>query len=258
MDADEIIKSVSEKIVDSVPYPLGLSLWNEVLVLNEKAKNLIGDCFSLALPQSLDKIPKSLYIALKDHKTVEISIIHLGGPYFLLVFKEVVDESITIKDELTGLLSRQYLNLIGERILGQCSQDRKVAVFFMDLDGFKEVNDNFGHDIGDEVLKEVGRRLLNSTRKMDLCFRWGGDEFIVISQDFVEKIHTGLLARRIIRAISEPFIIGNHKLSVGVSIGIAVYPDDGSEISELLKKADTAMYEAKEQGGSLYHIFGMH
>lgn len=253
--SSEIIRATATKIVESVPYPLGISLNREVLFLNESTKNLIGEQELSKLPRDVGENSSSLYIRV-DGKTLHVQIVPLGGHYSLLVSEEFVDERL-MKDELTGLLSRQYLNAIGQRILSQGEQSKKIAILFMDLDGFKEINDSFGHDVGDEALKEVARRLLHSLRQTDLCFRWGGDEFIVISPGFAEKIHAGLLARRIIKILSEPFVAKGHQLKVGVSIGIAVYPDDGDNIHGLLKKADTAMYVAKEQGGNMYNFSGM-
>lgn len=255
MDCSEITRDVARKIVENVPYPLGISLRSEVLFINQTAKNLIGDHNFSNLPLDIGESSRSFYVRL-DGKTLHIQLVPLGNLYFLLIFEELLDERV-VKDELTGLLSRQYLNMIGQRVLEQGDRSRKIAVIFMDLDGFKEINDSFGHDVGDEALKEVARRLLNSLRQTDLCFRWGGDEFVVISHGFAEKIHAGLLARRIIKNLSEPFTVSNHRLKVGVSIGIAVYPDDGEDIYDLIKKADTAMYGAKEQGGNMYNFFGM-
>lgn len=257
MNSADVIKSVSIAIVEKVPYPLGVSVGSEVLFLNEKARTLIGDCSLLALPRGIDQNTKLLYVRISEQKTLEVQTVHLGKLYFLLIFSEIDNQKAVMKDELTGLFSRQYLNSIGNRLLDQADAGKKIAVLFMDLDGFKEINDSLGHDAGDEVLKEVASRLLNSVRQTDLCFRWGGDEFVVISFGIVEKVHTSLLARRLIKAISEPVVVGEHRLKVGVSIGIAVYPDDGCEFSELLKKADTAMYMAKDRGGNMYNICGM-
>ncbi|MCX7821949.1 MAG: GGDEF domain-containing protein [Syntrophobacterales bacterium] len=255
-DYSEVI-SVVRTIIERVPYPLGLSCGEGGLFLNERARNMLGGAFSLLL-RKVGQEEKSLCIKLDTHRVLEIQIFPIGVELCsLLVFAEITDEKSIIKDELTGLFSRQYLNFIGNRVLEGMGSTEKVAILFMDLDGFKEINDTLGHDVGDEVLREVASRLLGSIRQRDLCFRWGGDEFVIISTGLVEKVHASLLARRLIKAVSTPIRIRGHDLRVGISIGIAVYPDDGSEISELLKKADTTMYLAKGQGGSMYRIFGV-
>jgi diguanylate cyclase (GGDEF)-like protein len=246
----ETIRLTAKTIAEYVPYPLGVSFKSEVLFLNQRAKVILGNYPFSTLPRGINGDTKSFYLRIGQEKTVSVQIVRLPMEHLLIVFEELTAE--TARDELTGLLGRYHLNLIGNRILEQADKNRKVAIFFLDLDGFKEVNDTLGHEAGDAVLKGVAKRLLNSLRNTDLCFRWGGDEFLIISPGFAEKIHAGLLARRIIKLISEPFSVEGRKVKVGVSIGIAVYPDDGKDFFELLRKSDLAMYEAKQRGGNIY------
>jgi diguanylate cyclase (GGDEF)-like protein len=165
------------------------------------------------------------------------------------------------------LLEAQYDNLTGlpNRIL---LQDRlKLAmehsdytgkamwVVFIDLDRFKVVNDSMGHTIGDELLKEIGSRLLAETRDSDTVARFGGDEFvIVLSGDAGENIQLSVL-NRIMETVAEPAYINNHELITSCSIGIAVYPNDGNNAETLIKNADIAMYRAKELGRNNYQFF---
>ena len=126
--------------------------------------------------------------------------------------------------------------------------DGKVALQFVDLDGFKAVNDTHGHNAGDAVLKEVGRRLSGILRKSDRVARIGGDEFVLMQSGICESTDSSVVAERIIRSLNEPIVIGDFIAKIGASIGIAIYPDDGRNSEELMKAADKSMYEVKRSG----------
>jgi len=121
---------------------------------------------------------------------------------------------------------------------------------FIDLDGFKKINDQYGHAAGDQILKDVAKRLKTSLREEDTISRYGGDEFVILIEHEGEAGNTEILSQKIINALSQPFDYDNHKLTIGCSIGISLYPQDGAIPEELLEKADAAMYQAKnsEQG----------
>lgn len=123
-----------------------------------------------------------------------------------------------------------------------------LAILFLDLDNFKEVNDTYGHDAGDLLLKETAGRLLACVRKADTAARLGGDEFIVILSRIENAKEATAVSERIITALSLPFRIGDHECSVGASIGIGIFPADADCADDLLKNADRAMYAAKENG----------
>ncbi len=140
----------------------------------------------------------------------------------------------------------------------QISQDgSKIAVLFVDLDGFKPVNDLLGHAIGDEVLKEAARRLILVTRDSDTVARIGGDEFIVLVEDVSDIADCATLARRLIEAFSEPLEINGRKVTLSGSVGVAMYPDHGDH-DQLVIHADAAMYTAKRAGGGTYALFESH
>jgi diguanylate cyclase (GGDEF)-like protein len=124
----------------------------------------------------------------------------------------------------------------------------------LDLDRFKAVNDTLGHDIGDELLKAVSERLKSCVREVDTVARMGGDEFTIILEGVPSEASIVVVAKRIAESISSAFELNGHRVSIGVSIGITVYPHDDQGIDELLKHADEAMYRAKQQGGSGYHF----
>jgi diguanylate cyclase (GGDEF)-like protein len=129
-----------------------------------------------------------------------------------------------------------------------------LAIFYIDLDRFKAVNDTLGHEMGDLLLKEVSRRLTSCIRSADTMARVGGDEFAGICGK-IEAPDALVVARKINDALSKPFLLRDHECSIGASIGISLYPEDGSDPETLLKKADDAMYRVKEggKGGNLLY-----
>ena len=159
-------------------------------------------------------------------------------------------------DPLTGLANRSsFYHILDERLavgVGGTSG----AVLFLDLDGFKDVNDVRGHQAGDVLLSEVATRISRSVRDQDLVARHGGDEFVVLLENIENPAIAHSVAARIIEAISVPFAIEGARVQLGVSIGIAFYPEHGLSGSELLQRADSAMYRAKGQGGRGYAVFG--
>lgn len=158
-------------------------------------------------------------------------------------------------DTLTDLPNRRLLLDRLEQSLAQAKRHGwPMALLFLDLDDFKQVNDNYGHDFGDQLLVAVARRLLACVRRGDTVCRQGGDEFIIVLEN-IDLERAALAAEKIIGALEQPIEVKGHLLRVTTSIGIAIYPCDGSEDSqELIKHADSAMYEAKRSGRNLYRI----
>lgn len=159
-------------------------------------------------------------------------------------------------DLLTDLPNRK---LFGDRLQQAMARARRsrllVAVFFLDLDQFKPVNDRYGHDIGDLLLKQVAHRIRAAVRETDTVGRIGGDEFVAAIEGLHRPADAEPVARKIIDALRRPFHPGGRTCTVGVSIGAAFYPGDGEERALLIKKADQAMYEAKKAGGNEFHIY---
>ncbi|MCQ8106009.1 EAL domain-containing protein [Methylomonas sp. SURF-2] len=171
-------------------------------------------------------------------------------------------------DSLTELPNRQFFKENLQRLIGLAErQQMKLGVLFLDLDGFKRINDTLGHHLGDLVLQATSERLRNSIRTRDeaLCrnnpqdnptlARLGGDEFTVLISMINRKDDVACVAERIRLNLNQPLIIGDHELYMATSIGIAIYPDDGEVAEELLKNADLAMYYAKRRGGNNYQYF---
>lgn len=127
-----------------------------------------------------------------------------------------------------------------------------MAVLFIDLDGFKSINDTHGHDVGDELLVQLAERLKGCVRKSDTVVRFGGDEFVLLLTGLHQKEEAALVAQKALMLCQQPFELSAGSAQVGCSIGIAVYPDDGDSDNELLKVADTLMYKVKAKGKNNY------
>ncbi|WP_342630672.1 diguanylate cyclase domain-containing protein [Marinobacter alkaliphilus] len=152
-------------------------------------------------------------------------------------------------DELTGLPNRVALENHLEQAIQQARRDNShFALMFLDLDKFKPVNDNYGHQVGDELLRNVGKRLKHCIRSGDVVGRRGGDEFVVITGPLHGDDDAKPIADKIVAVLNETFHIQEHNIQIGASVGVALYPDDGMAAEDLLKQADAAMYRVKTSG----------
>ncbi|MHC2515008.1 diguanylate cyclase (GGDEF)-like protein [Bradyrhizobium diazoefficiens] len=158
-------------------------------------------------------------------------------------------------DALTGLPNRVLFHEQLEQGLRRTGSGDQLAVLCLDLDHFKDINDSLGHPIGDALLKEVGRRLKATVGESDTVARLGGDEFAVVQIGRSEEAAARCLAGRLVEVISAPYEIDDHQIVIGVSIGISLSPQDGSNADELLKNADLALYRAKADGRGTYRFF---
>lgn len=159
-------------------------------------------------------------------------------------------------DALTGLPNRALLQ---DRIQQTLAHNRRrhqmAALLFVDLDKFKVINDTLGHTVGDSLLKEAAQRLRSEVRSEDTVARQGGDEFIILLSRIKHPQQAGTLAQKLLDTLIQPFVINGHELFISASIGISIFPDDGSEIGTLLQNSDIAMYHAKDMGRSNYQFF---
>jgi diguanylate cyclase (GGDEF)-like protein len=156
-------------------------------------------------------------------------------------------------DEMSKLPNRRLF----ERLLGEALQtnDRMCAVLFTDLDRFKDVNDSLGHAVGDQLIRQAAQRLQEVIGPAHTVARFGGDEFAILLELSSGREQALEISKQITQAFSQPFQNGNHNIQTSISIGVAIYPTDGSDVSELMKNADAAMYRTKEMGGNSYHFF---
>ena len=156
-------------------------------------------------------------------------------------------------DELTGLPNRSLIKeRIEQALLQHARHNELLAILFIDLDGFKEVNDEHGHDAGDELLLKLAGILQEKVRKSDTVARFGGDEFVILLTGLLSRDDAAIAAQKILSQLAEPMTLSVGDVQVGASIGIAVYPDDGTDCTRLLKVADSLMYRIKQQGKNQY------
>ena len=182
----------------------------------------------------------------------------------VVVYKDITErkqyeeklKQLALHDPLTGLPNRIYF---AERIKEEMDfakrTNRLLAIFVLDIDKFKEINDTMGHDVGDEVLKEFSKRVKNALRKDDTFARIGGDEFVILLPDLTDKNNAVEIADRILDSIRSEMIVGSFLRSITTSIGISFYSADEQDAKMLFKQADIALYDAKEKGRNQYRIF---
>jgi diguanylate cyclase (GGDEF)-like protein/PAS domain S-box-containing protein len=200
------------------------------------------------------------------HTDVTLNVFELKGKKYLQAIvrditekkaKEEMIAHMAFHDPLTGLPNRR---LFDDRLYIALEyarrNNKKLAVMLLDMDKFKEVNDTLGHQVGDKLLKEVATRLSGLMRKSDTLARMGGDEFMfLLSQDINKLEDVVFIANRFVNSFHEPFICNGAELVSSASIGIAICPDHGEDIETLVSHADIAMYQAKKEGGNNFKIF---
>jgi len=165
-------------------------------------------------------------------------------------------EYLAYYDGLTALPNRSLFNKLLSQAISQAKRHhRQLAVAFIDLDRFKQINDTLGHEAGDELLKQVASRLKGCLRDGDVVARLGGDEFVVLLTELVEEKNAATVAQKIIIMIAKPFVLLGHEFRVTASIGISTYPTDGLDEQTLTKNADIAMYQAKEDGKNQFQFY---
>jgi diguanylate cyclase (GGDEF)-like protein/PAS domain S-box-containing protein len=201
--------------------------------------------------------PKLLTISVV--KGADGVITHYVGSHVDISERKLSDELIWKQanyDKLTGLPNRSMFHeRLNTEIAKASRATASIALLFIDLDHFKEINDTLGHDIGDVLLKEAAYRLSACARESDLVSRLGGDEFTIIISDLAETAHIEVFAQKLINQLSAPYYLGKEVAHVSASIGISLYPGDASTLDDLMKAADQAMYAAKAQGRNGYSYF---
>lgn len=182
----------------------------------------------------------------------------------IMVFHDVSDRVRTqqqlqhtaFHDALTGLPNRDlFRKRLGKALDEAVRKQRKVAVLFLDLDRFKQVNDSLGHSVGDELLVAAAKRIRHCVRESDVVCRLGGDEFTALLVNIEGQASALAVGEKILEALSRPFNIQQHQMRIGASVGVALFPDHGEGVEDLLKNADTAMYEAKEAGRNNVKVY---
>lgn len=164
-------------------------------------------------------------------------------------------ESMALHDSLTGLPNRRLLmDRLSSSITHAHRNKHSMAVMYLDLDGFKQVNETLGHDGGDTLLKMVAVRLVKEVRQEDTVARMGGDEFIIVLWELNHADGVAKLASKLIQAVSQPYTVQGGSVSITISAGIGIYPAHGEDVETLMKSADMALHEAKRSGKNSYRI----
>ncbi|MDD5301163.1 MAG: diguanylate cyclase [Gallionella sp.] len=193
------------------------------------------------------------------------SEMRLGGlRYFIGIVRDITERKL-VEEKLAYFAHHDYLTELPNRILFLNRLEHanllakrnnyKVAVLFLDLDGFKKINDTLGHDGGDQLLREVSRRLKEAIRSSDMVARVGGDEFTFVLINIGSYENAALMANKIIAALSKPFELKGQQCHVGGSIGISIYPDDAQDTETLIRQADEAMYLVKRSGKNAHKFY---
>ena len=220
----------------------GAGPWHGEIV--GKRKN--GDLF----PQSV-----AISVARNDEGDITHSFSIFSDISVLRAAEERMQRLVNY-DSLTGLPNRSLLNqLVGHALTAARRTNNHGALLVIDLNRFTSINDTLGHDVGDELLRQVGQRFRKALRDEDVLARIGGDEFVAALLDIQKREHSGIVAENLLAALRAPFIIESNALHVGASIGISVYPDDALDTAELLRFADVAMKRVQENGEGGYLFY---
>ncbi len=199
-----------------------------------------------------------------DGRVVAVASVPMKGGGALRTFTDVTERHQSeerirhraLHDGLTNLLNRESFNeLLASTIMNATIEGYAFAVHYIDLDRFKPVNDLLGHGIGDQVLTSVAQRFRNVARDDDAVARLGGDEFAILQRTVRDGSDASRLARRLVDALAAPIQIDEHRVDVGISVGIALFPTHGVTSDALLRRADAALYDAKSRGGGDFQVF---
>jgi diguanylate cyclase (GGDEF)-like protein/PAS domain S-box-containing protein len=281
---DAVITTDVDGVVNFMnPIAASLTGWPADKAVNKKIEEI------MPLTDSSGKysIPNPIYTAIKECKVVgmayntillnrqqnKLEVEDSAAPILdeqgviqgaIIVFHDVSEtKAMALKmshlanhDALTNLPNRMLLQDRAERAINNADRKKeKLAIFILDIDNFKSINDSIGHHSGDLLLKKIANRLLESSRAVDTVSRQGGDEFTILQTEVTTLDQVAIYAQRILMLISEPFFVNEKRLDLSCSLGIAVYPDDSTSTDMLYKHADLAMYRAKELGRNRWHFY---
>lgn len=254
LPAIPVEKMLGKKISDALPKPAVEIIFSALREAREKG-------LSAGKQLELDLARGRLWFELSvSRKHADAGM----EPRFIVLARDITERkaaeqrimNLAHYDALTGLPNRVLLaDRMKVAIQHAARQSRRLAVLFVDLDRFKPINDSLGHDIGDKLLKAVAMRMQGSVRVVDTVSRVGGDEFVVLLSEIELPDDAARVAEKLISGLSQPYRIDEHELLLTASIGICIYPDNGSQPSILLRNADASMYTAKQGGRNRYQFY---
>jgi diguanylate cyclase (GGDEF)-like protein/PAS domain S-box-containing protein len=236
-------------------------LWQELRTMTRS--NGLRACWSLPIPGGLNPVLGTFTVFIREQRdpspaetALTARITNIAKIAIERHESEQRIRQLAHYDGLTGLPNRAQFNQVLDHALSRAQRaGTSVALLFVDVDRFKNINDTLGHDVGDRMLREVASRLRQCLRTSDVVARFGGDEFIVMLEDVPDSEHAASVAAKVLEAIAQPLTVGERELHVTASIGISAYPADGADLHALQKHADIAMYRAKEQGRNSWRYY---
>ena len=240
MDGFQVMESLKELETDGYLSVLAVTAEpaHKLRALQSGAKDFVSKPFDLA------------EVLMRVHNMLEVRLLHEAARNYGKIL-----EALALNDPLTGLANRRLLDDRMTMALVHARRNSSaMAVIYLDLDGFKQVNDTLGHGTGDILLQRVAERLLATVRKEDTVARLGGDEFILALWHVSGSDYAVSVAARAVEAVSQPYDIAGNMVSITISAGISIYPDHGEDAETLMKNADLALYEAKAAGRNTYRI----
>jgi len=240
MDGFQVMESLQEIEKDGYLPVLAVTAnpTHKLRALKAGAKDFVSKPFDLA------------EVLMRVHNMLEVRLLHEAARNYGKVL-----ESLALNDPLTGLANRRLLtDRMSMALVHARRNNSAMAVVYLDLDGFKQINDTLGHGAGDLLLKEVAERLVATVRAEDTVARQGGDEFVLALWHVSGTDYAAGVASRAIQAVSRPYLIEGNSVRITISAGIGVYPDHGEDAETLMKSADLALYQAKHAGKNAYRI----
>ena len=240
MDGFQVMEGLKEIELNSYLSVLAVTAQpaHKLRALQAGAKDFVSKPFDMA------------EVLMRVHNLLEVRLLHDAARSYGKTL-----EALALQDPLTGLANRRFL---AERMRIALDHGRKnksaMAVVYLDLDGFKHINDRLGHGAGDALLKMVAERLVAAVREEDTVARLGGDEFMIALWHVSSADNAALVASKVIDVVSHPYEIGGDTVRITTSVGVSVYPAHGEDATSLMESADLALYEAKHAGKNAYRI----
>jgi len=240
MDGFQVMENLKEIETDGYLPVLAVTAQpaHKLRALQSGAKDFIAKPFDLA------------EVLMRVHNMLEVRLLHEAARNYSKTL-----EALALNDPLTGLANRRLLSdRMSMALIHARRNSSAMAVVYLDLDGFKQINDTLGHGVGDTLLKMVAGRLVETVRAEDTVARLGGDEFIIALWHVTGIDYAATVASRAIEAVSQPYDIEGNTITITTSAGVSIYPDHGEDADTLMKSADLALYQAKAAGRNVYRI----
>jgi len=269
-DADHRLLVTNAKLAEllDLPKEIDLNGMTARQMLNEsvgagKAPNLDVERFISDFEAHLSGLTGSIFVEIRDGQTLALTIQRMENGGSVVIVEDITERRnaearihhLAHYDSLTDLPNRTYLHDELHRMLSDMRRAGPLAILFVDLDQFKQVNDTLGHPRGDELLRIVASRLRRLIRSRDVVARFGGDEFVILQSPIRSSNDAAELAQRVVEELSRPYQIDEHQIVIGASVGIAMAPRDGVDADFILKNADMALYHAKSGGRGIWRFF---